>query len=96
LKIRWLEKAVVDLEDAYEFILFDNPPAAAGEVDRILRAVERLADNPAMGRPGRVPKTRELVVPGTPYLLIYRVKNDRLEVLRVFHGARQWPLKRRK
>ena len=49
-----------------------------------------------MGRPGRVPKTRELVVSGTPYLVIYRVKNDRLEVLRVFHGARQWPQKKRK
>ncbi len=95
LKILWLEKAVVDLEEAYEFILLDNPPAAAGEVAKVLKAVELLSDNPAMGRPGRVPKTRELVVPGTPYLIIYRVKNDRLEVLRVFHGARQWPKKRR-
>ncbi|MBN2345808.1 MAG: type II toxin-antitoxin system RelE/ParE family toxin [Candidatus Aminicenantes bacterium] len=96
MNIRWLEKAVVDLEEAYEFILFDNPPAAAGEVDKVLRAVERLAENSAMGRPGRVPKTRELVVPGTPYIVIYRVKNDRLEILRVFHGARQWPQRRRK
>jgi len=95
LKILWLEEAVVDLEDAYEFILYDNPPAAAGEVARVLKAVEHLSDNPALGRPGRVPKTRELIVAGTPYLVIYRVKNDRLEILRVFHGARQWPPKRR-
>jgi toxin ParE1/3/4 len=89
LNIRWLDKAVIDLEDAYEFILYDNPPAAAAEVDKILKAVERLKDNPAMGRAGRVPKTRELAVSGTPYLVIYRVKNDRLEILRVFHGARR-------
>jgi len=95
LKILWLEKAVVDLEEAYEFILYDNPSAAAGEVEKVLKSVERLCDNPAMGKAGRVPKTRELVVPGTPYLVIYRVKNGRLEVLCVFHGARQWPLKRR-
>ena len=88
MKIRWLDKAVVDLEDAFEFILYDNPPAAAAEVDKILRAVERLKDNPAKGRAGRVPKTRELAVSGTPYLIIYRVKNDHVEILRVFHGAR--------
>jgi len=89
LNIRWLDKAVIDLEDAFEFILFDNPSAAAAEVDKVLSAVERLKDNPAMGRAGRVPKTRELVVSGSPYLIIYRVKSDRLEILRVFHGARR-------
>jgi toxin ParE1/3/4 len=91
LKILWLEKAVIDLEEAYEFILYDDPSAGAGEVGKILKSVELLADNPALGKAGRVPKTRELVVSGTPYLVIYRVKNDRLEVLRVFHAARQRP-----
>lgn len=89
MNIRWLDRAVVDLEDAYEFILYDNPPAAAAEVEKVLKSVERLKDNPAMGKAGRIPKTRELAVPGTPYLIIYRVKNGRLEILRIFHGARR-------
>lgn len=44
-----------------------------------------------MGRPGRVPGTRELVIANTPFLVPYRVKGDTVIVLRVFHGARRWP-----
>jgi addiction module RelE/StbE family toxin len=91
VKVLWLEKAVVDLEEAYEFILSDNPSTAAGEVETVLKAVERLRDHSAMGRVGRVPKTRELVLSGTPYLIIYRVKNSHLEILRIFHGSRRRP-----
>lgn len=96
MKIFWLEKAAIDLEQAYEFILFDNPPAAENEVTKVLEAVELLSINPALGKAGRVAKTRELVVAGTPYIVIYRVKSSRLEILRIFHGARQWPYKNRK
>jgi toxin ParE1/3/4 len=95
LKIRWLEQATIDLEEVYEFILFDNPPAAENEVNKILAAVEILSMNPALGKAGRVPKTRELVVAGTPYIVIYRVKDHRMEILRIFHSARQWTDKNR-
>jgi len=59
----------------------------------IQEAVARLAEYPAMGRSGRVPGTRELVVVGTPYIIPYRVRGDRVEILRVFHAARKWPPK---
>jgi toxin ParE1/3/4 len=95
LKIRWLEKAAIDLEEAYEFILFDNPPAAENEVNKVLQAIELLSMNPALGKAGRVIKTRELVVAGTPYIVIYRVKGNRMEILRIFHSARQWTEKNR-
>ena len=55
--------------------------------------VELLAQHPALGRPGRVEGTRELVVPDTPYLVPYRVRGHAVEILRVFHGARKWPKK---
>ena len=96
MKIFWFEKAAIDLEEAYEFILFDNPPAAENEATKVLEAVELLSINPALGKAGRVAKTRELVVAGTPYIVIYHVKSSRLEILRIFHGARQWPDKNRK
>ena len=96
MKIFWFEKAAIDLEEAYEFILFDNPPAAENEVNKVLAAVELLSMNPALGKAGRVAKTRELVVAGTPYIVIYHVKDNRLEILRIFHGARQRPNKNRK
>jgi len=44
-----------------------------------------------MGRPGRVPGTRELVLPNFPYIIPYRVREQRVEILRVFHTARKWP-----
>jgi plasmid stabilization system protein ParE len=57
----------------------------------LLEAVERLAELPGLGRPGRVAGTRELVVPGTPYVIPYRVRGDHLDVIAVFHGRQRWP-----
>jgi toxin ParE1/3/4 len=50
-----------------------------------------LPDNPRMGRPGRVPGTRELVIGQTPYIVPYRLQRGVIQILRVFHGARRWP-----
>jgi len=89
VKIRWLERAALDLEEAVEYILAEDPLAAGMELDKVLQAVCRVAERPGIGRAGRVPGTREWVVPGTPFLVVYRVKDDFLEVLRLLHGARQ-------
>jgi len=91
VRVRWLQTARAKLESEAQYIARDNPLAAARVVVSIAEAVERLRDFPALGRPGRVIGTRELVVPGTPYIVPYRVRNDRLEILRVFHAARKWP-----
>jgi toxin ParE1/3/4 len=96
LKILWLEKAVIDLEEAYEYILYENPPAAESEINKVLKAVELLSMNPALGKAGRVAKTRELVIADTPYIVIYRAKGNRMEILRILHGARRWSIKNRK
>lgn len=91
MQIKWHRKARQDLREVRATIAEDNPKAAAQVAARILQAVERLPDNPALGRPGRVMDTRELVIAGTPYLVPYRVTGDVIVVLRVLHGARQWP-----
>lgn len=57
---------------------------------RVRAAADSLVKHPGMGRPGRVPFTRELVIPGTPFLVIYRVRTD-VEIIRVLHGAQSWP-----
>ena len=62
-----------------------------GKLDKLARATGLLARNPAMGRPGRVPGTRELVIPNTPYILPYRVRANAVEILRVFPATRKWP-----
>ena len=79
------------LEDIRERITEDNPPAANRMVLRIRAAVERLATSPGLGRPGRIAGTRELVIPGAPYIVPYRVKGDIVQVITVLHSAQRWP-----
>lgn len=91
LRIRWLKRALENLDAEAEYIARDNPAAARRMVKAIERTVALLAAHPSLGRPGRVAGTRELVVPDTPYIIPYRVREQRIELLRVFHGARKWP-----
>jgi addiction module RelE/StbE family toxin len=91
VRIKWLRTALASLDAEAEYIARDNPAAASRAVTLIVEAVKRLQEFPASGRPGRVPGTRELVIPGTPYIVPYRVRGDTLEILRVFHAARRWP-----
>ena len=91
MEIRWLEDALADVTEIYRYIAADNPRAAARVVERIQAAIRLLAELPHRGRPGRWAGTRELIIPGTPYIVPYRVKGDLVEILRVFHGARRWP-----
>jgi toxin ParE1/3/4 len=93
VRVRWLRRALQNLDEEAEYIARDDPDAAAQMVDRIATSVERIATHPALGRTGRVPGTRELVVSGTPYVVPYRVHGETVEILRVFHGARKWPEK---
>jgi toxin ParE1/3/4 len=89
--VRWVAAALANLNSEAEYIAQDNPSAAAHTVELIIKAVEQLRQFPAIGRPGRVAGTRELVVSGTPYIIPYRVRSGHVEVLRLFHGARRWP-----
>lgn len=89
MKLRWLSTASADLEQLYHYIAQDNPDAAANEVEKVLDAVGRLAEMTGLGRPGRVPDTRELVV--SKYIVAYRVKDGQVEILRVLYQAQRWP-----
>jgi toxin ParE1/3/4 len=82
----WSPRAIRHLADLRAYTSRDNPVAAARIALTLLTAVERLAELPNLGRPGRVAGTRELVVPGTPYVIPYRLGRDRLEIIAVFHG----------
>jgi toxin ParE1/3/4 len=91
MNILWTDPAEADLDSIVEYILADNPQAALSMYERIRERVGRLGNFPFTGRPGRLPNTRELVIPDTPYIVVYRVHPPVIEVLRVFHGARLWP-----
>lgn len=91
MTIDWSPRAVAHLVALRGYIARDNPNAASQTAATLLDAVERLAELPHLGRPGRVHGTRELVVSGTPYVIPYRVRGERLEVVAVFHGRQKWP-----
>lgn len=91
MHVRWLANARANLLTIAEYIARDNPIAAYAVHEAILRQVGRLAEHPRVGRPGRVKGTRELVVSGTPYIVAYRVARGGVTILRVLHGAQEWP-----
>ena len=92
MRLFWSRRAIDDLRAIEAFIEKNNPTAARTVSLRLIDAVESvIATNPNVGRPGRVPGTRELVVARTSYIVPYRLHSGVIEVLRIYHGARRWP-----
>ena len=91
MRVRWTRRAHRQLEEALTFVAEENP-AAAGQIAQRIYAAERiLADNPTIGRPGRVAGTREWVVKGAPYLIGYSQIDQDLIILAILHSKQQWP-----
>jgi toxin ParE1/3/4 len=91
VRIEWLPEAERTFSTQVAWIAEQNPSAAIAVGDAIEGAVARLDAYPSMGRPGRVPGTRDLAVVGTPYIVVYRIEPAVLLVLRILHGAQRWP-----
>jgi len=91
MRVEWLKTALKNLDDAAAHIALDNPQAAQAFMIEVRASVQRLAQFPAMGREGRIPGTREWPLPDLPYLIPYRIRNGRLQILRVFHTRRLPP-----
>jgi toxin ParE1/3/4 len=91
MRVRWLRTALRNLDEEASYVASDSPAAARLVVQRVLEAVAQLAEQPSLGRPGRVPGIRELVVLKTRYIVPYRVRADVVEILRVFHSSRRPP-----
>ncbi|SEL17849.1 Plasmid stabilization system protein ParE [Xaviernesmea oryzae] len=80
-----------DRDGIFTHIEAGNPAAAIKMDEQIASAARQLIDFAESGRPGRIAGTRERVVAGTPYILAYKVTASAVRVLRVLHGAQQWP-----
>ena len=93
MKIKWLSAAVANRNSQLAYIVEQDLQAAITMGDAIEAAIQDLVDYPQIGRLGRVPGSRELVVRGTPYVIGYRLDPSRVVILRVMHGARRWPNK---
>lgn len=87
MTVRWTAGAVADLETISDYISEDKPDAALKTVRRIFARIEELRRFPLLGRKGREPGTRELIVASLPYIVAYRVRGEAIEVVRIHHGA---------
>lgn len=91
MQIRWSTAAAQDFFRIIEFIRRDSIPAAQRVAAKIYENVSSLSAFPFRGRPGRVDGTRELSMPSLPFLVVYRVTQDAVEIAGVIHGAQRWP-----
>ncbi|MDP1658017.1 MAG: type II toxin-antitoxin system RelE/ParE family toxin [Methylotenera sp.] len=91
MQVKWLIRALQNLDDEAAYIAQENPQAASTLVSQVISSVNQLSNFPNLGRTGRVFGTRELVITGLPYIIPYRVKDEVVEILRVFHTSRKWP-----
>ena len=91
MKVVWDLEAMLDRHEIFDYIELDNFDAAVLNDDKIEDSGFGLQAFPLMGRVGKVEGTREFVIPGLPYVLIYEVNEETIRIVRVLHGAQMWP-----
>lgn len=84
--VRWRDEALTNLDEIYLYIARDKPRAAGRMVERLIERGEQLRDFPRAGRASTITGVFELVVPGTPYILFYKLDDETAEILYVRHG----------
>lgn len=90
MKVAWTPEALQDRIDIWDYIAADNPHAAAQMDELFSDSASRLTEHPKLGRPGKIPGTRELVA-HEHYRLVYEIDNDTAWILTLIHTARRWP-----
>ena len=91
IEIRWTNRALRQLSDAYDYLQERSEQGRLAVKHRVVIALTALESYPEIGREGRVIGTYELFVTGTPFILVYRLKRNRIEVIAFLHSSRKWP-----
>lgn len=93
MRVRWTTDAADDLERICDYIAQSRPESARRVAQTVVERIGTLESFPHLGRPGRVQGTREVAFPPLPFVAVYEVfdAQDEVRVLRVLHGAQQWP-----
>lgn len=90
MKVIWSPTARREISDVFNYLVVRNPDAAVKITETIENTVALLYDNPLMGRKSERTPSRELVIPRTNYIVIYRVMETELEILSVYHAKQNW------
>jgi len=91
MRLRWTPAAADDLESIRDYLAQHLPSFAQSTILEIYQAILALRPNPYRGRTGREEGTRELVLPRLPYIVVYRIKENDVEILHIYHGAQHRP-----
>ena len=92
MKLKWTKQALSDIEGIDEFIKNESSVEVSKRIIKTIQtSVKTLKEFPHLGRAGRSPDTRELIIPNTTYIVPYRVRDQELQILAVFHASRRWP-----
>jgi len=91
MNVLWSAASVRHLHQAFDYIQGESFGGTTAVRRRILKTAERLGKIPLSGRAGRIHGTREAVVPRTPFIVVYRVSDETVDILGIWHAARQWP-----
>jgi toxin ParE1/3/4 len=91
MRLRWTPAAADDLESIRDYLAQHLPALARSTILEIYQTIGTLRAMPYRGRPGREEGTRELVMPRLPYIVIYRIKDNDVELLHIYHGAQHRP-----
>ena len=97
MRVRWTTDAADDLERICDYIAERRPDSARRVAQSVVERISELRSFPRIGRPGRVDGTREMTFPPLPYVAVYEIlePQDEVRVLRILHGAQQWPPRQR-
>jgi toxin ParE1/3/4 len=93
MKVKWLNTALLNLDSAATYLYERNPNSAEVFIREVKSLTEYLTEQPSLGRKGRVSGTRELILTNFPYIIPYRIKDDHVEILRVFSTKMKLPKK---
>jgi toxin ParE1/3/4 len=91
MRVRWTTPAADDLYNITRYIQRDNPAAAAKVAQTLYDGCDSLRNFPRRGRKGRIDGSRELIFSGLPYIVVYRIQDQIVEIMRIYHGAQDWP-----
>ncbi len=91
MRLRWSGDAAGDLERIADYLFERTPERAAQLMHEIYEAPAALLSFPCRGRPGQKHETREFVVSGLPYIVVYQINVDAINIVRILHGAQKWP-----
>ena len=90
MRIRWTPAAAADLQHIGDYLKDHHPHYRQATMRKLYETIRGLKDAPYRGRPGREAGTREILFPPMPYIAVYRVREQSIEILRIWHTAQDW------